>query len=95
MRSIDWKLVDSVFEHVHARFDATLEGCADDEGLNSHDVLPHCSPRDSVMERDMSGERMFFNPPRELAKQMACHFESCRRTIPTATLIVVVLPKWA
>jgi hypothetical protein len=35
-RSIDWKLVDSVFDPLHARFNFTLEGCADDEGLNSH-----------------------------------------------------------
>jgi hypothetical protein len=34
IRSIDWKLVDSVFEPLHARLDFTLEGCADDEGLN-------------------------------------------------------------
>jgi hypothetical protein len=52
-RSIDWKLVDSVFEPLHARFDFTLEGCADDEGLNSHDDLPHCSPSDSILERDL------------------------------------------
>jgi hypothetical protein len=35
IRSIDWKLVDSVFEPLHARFDFTLEGCANGEGLNS------------------------------------------------------------
>jgi hypothetical protein len=35
-RSIDWKLVDSVFDPLHARFNVTLEGCADNEGLNSH-----------------------------------------------------------
>jgi hypothetical protein len=34
-RSIDWNLVDSIFEPLHARFDFTLEGCVDDEGLNS------------------------------------------------------------
>jgi hypothetical protein len=61
-RSIDWKLVDYVFEPPHARFDFTLEGCADDEGLNSHGDLPHCSPSDSILERDMSGERVFINP---------------------------------
>jgi hypothetical protein len=35
-RSSDWKLVDSVFEPLYARFDFTLEDCDDDEGLNSH-----------------------------------------------------------
>jgi hypothetical protein len=62
-RSIDWKLVDSVVDPMHARFDFTLEGCAYDEGLSSHGDLRHRSPSDSVMERDLSGERVFFNPP--------------------------------
>jgi hypothetical protein len=62
-RSIDWKLVDSDFEPLHARFDFTLEGCADDEGLNSHGDLPLCTPSDPILERDLSGERVFINPP--------------------------------
>jgi hypothetical protein len=39
MRSIDWKLIDSIFEPLHARFDFTLEDCADDENLNSYGDL--------------------------------------------------------
>jgi hypothetical protein len=62
-RSIDWKLVDYVFGPLHARFDFTLEGCANDEGLNSHGDLPHCSPSDSILERDLSGKRVFIHPP--------------------------------
>jgi hypothetical protein len=94
-RSIDWKLVGSVFEPLHARFDFTLEGCANDEGLNSHGALPHCSPSDSILERDLSIERVFINPPWELAEQIGQHFERCRRTTPTSTMAVFVLPKWA
>jgi hypothetical protein len=44
IRSIDWKLVDSIFEPLHARFDFILEGCVNDEGLNLRGDLPHCSP---------------------------------------------------
>jgi hypothetical protein len=40
-----------------------VEGYADDEGLNSHGDLPHCSPSDSILERDLSRERVFINPP--------------------------------
>jgi hypothetical protein len=54
IRVIDLKLVDYVFEPVHARFNFTLEGCVDDEGLNSHGDLPHFSPSDSILERDLS-----------------------------------------
>jgi hypothetical protein len=94
-RSFDWKLVDSVFEPLHARFNFTLEGCANDEGLNSHNDLPHCSPSDSILERDLSRERVFINPPWELAERIAQHFEDCRRTSPTSTMAVFLLPKWA
>jgi hypothetical protein len=92
---MDWKMVGYVFEPVHARFHFTMEGCADDEGLNSHGDLPHYSPSDSVLERDLSGERVFINPPWELVEQIGKQFESCRRTAPTSTMAVFVLPKWA
>jgi hypothetical protein len=52
-RSIDLKLVDFVSEPLHARFHFTLDGCDDDEGLNSHGDLPHCSPSDSILETDL------------------------------------------
>jgi hypothetical protein len=45
--------------------------------------------------RDLIGERVFINPPWELAEQIGRHFENCRRTTPTSTMNVLVLPKWA
>jgi hypothetical protein len=38
---------------------------------------------------------VFVNPPWELAERTAQHFEKCRRTAPTSTLAVFVLPRWA
>jgi hypothetical protein len=38
---------------------------------------------------------VFINPPWELADQIGQNFESCRRTAPTSTTAVFVLPKWA
>jgi hypothetical protein len=43
----------------------------------------------------LSGEQVFINPPWELAEQIAQHFEDYRRTSPTSTMAVFVLPKWA
>jgi hypothetical protein len=40
-----------------------VRGCADDEGLNSRGDLHQCSPSNSNMERHLSGERVFINPP--------------------------------
>jgi hypothetical protein len=88
-------MVDSVFDPLHARFNFTLERCVDDEGINSQGDLPHCSPSDSILERDLLGERVFINAPWELAEQIAQHFEDCRRTSLTSTMAVFVLPKWA
>jgi hypothetical protein len=70
-----------------------MEGCADDKGLNSHGDLTHSSPSDCFLERDMIGECVFFNPPWELAGHMARHFEICRRTTPSPTMVVFLLPK--
>jgi hypothetical protein len=69
-------MVDSIFDPMHARFNFTLEGCAYDEGLNSHGNLPQCSQSDSILERDLSGERMFVNPPWKLAEEIGRDFES-------------------
>jgi hypothetical protein len=88
-------MVDSIFEPLHARFDFTSEGCANDEGLNSHGDLPHYSPSDSILHRDLSGERVLTNPLWKLAKQIGRHFERGRRTAPTSTMIVFALSKWA
>jgi hypothetical protein len=38
---------------------------------------------------------VFVNPPWESAEQIGQHFESCRRTAPTSTMAVFVLPKWS
>jgi hypothetical protein len=47
------------------------------------------------MERNLSGEHVLINPPLELAEHIGRHFESCRRTTPTSTMVVFVLPNWA
>jgi hypothetical protein len=94
-RSFHWKLVDSIFEPLHIRFNFTLERCVDDKGLNSHGDLPDCSPSDSILERDLSGEHVLINPPWKLAEQIGRYFESFRRTAPSSTMAVFVLPKWA
>jgi hypothetical protein len=93
--SIDWKLVYFVLDPLHVRMDFTLESCADDEGLNSHCDLPHSSPSDSVVKRDLSGEVCSSIHHGSKQKHVACHFERCRRTCPAATMDVFALPKWA
>jgi hypothetical protein len=52
------------------------------------------------METDLSRERLFINPLWELVEQIGHHFKSCRgttrqRSLPTSTMAVFVLRKWA
>jgi hypothetical protein len=42
------------------------------------------------MERDLSEELVFINPPWELAEHIGRHFESGRRTTPISTMPVFV-----
>jgi hypothetical protein len=47
------------------------------------------------MAGDFSEKRVLFNPSWELAEYIPRRFESCRRTTPTSTLTLFVLPKQA
>jgi hypothetical protein len=61
-----------------------------------HGDLFHCFPSDSILARDLFGERIFINPPPwELADEIGQHFETCRRTALQSTIAIFVLPKWA
>ena len=93
--SVDWRLVDRVFDPLHDKLDFTLEGCADDEGLDTHRELPFCSKSNSVLERNLSGERVYVNPPWDSAELIANHFENCRKLDRANTLGVFVLPAWS
>jgi hypothetical protein len=61
---------------MHARFDFSWEGCANDEGIKSHNDLTRSLSKNFVLERDLSGERVLLNTPCELAEHMERHFES-------------------
>jgi hypothetical protein len=77
-------VVEYVFEPPYTKLDFTLEGC---EGPYSHGDLPHRSPSYSMLERYLSGERVFINPPSESVEHISRHFERCRRTTPTSTMV--------
>lgn len=94
VRTVDWRLVDRVFDPLHDKLKFTLEACADDEGLDTHRELPFCSPSNSILNQDLSGERVYFNPPWDMAEQIAAHFENCRKLDRKNTMGVFILPAW-
>jgi hypothetical protein len=69
-RAGSYKLVDSIFAPLHEQCSFNLDKCVDDEDLNVHGNLPHCSPTGSILRRELYGERVLINPPCELADEI-------------------------
>ena len=93
-RDKDWRLIDSEFDKLHRNFGFTLEACCDSKGLNGHANLPYCSELDSFLDKDVTGQRIFLNPPWKLAAKFVKHVRQCHAKDPENTMAIVVLPKW-
>ena len=93
--AVDWRLVDEEFDRLHQSLNFTFEACCDDQGLNGHANLPYCSPANSVLDKDLAGERVFMNPPFKEAVKMVRHLRLCHQRDPKNTRALVVLPGWA
>ena len=90
----DWRLIDSEFDALHSTFGFTLEACCDPKGLNGHANLPFCSEVDSFLDRNVTGQRIFLNPPWKYAMKFVHHVRQCHAQDPTNTMAIVVLPNW-
>ena len=89
-----WRLIDSAFDELHSEFHFTLEACCDDDGLNRHHELAYCSSKDSFLDKNVTGQSVFINPPWKLAKECVEHMHTCHAKDPLNTKAVVVLPDW-
>ena len=90
----DWRLVDEEFDKLHAQYDFTVEACCDPKGANGHAGLPFFSTSNSVLDHDLSGQRVFMNPPFKDAVKMVTHLRRCHAKNPQQTRAVIVLPNW-
>ena len=73
----------------------TLEACADDAGKNRVFIeIPFCSPAQSFLERDVSGEHVYCNPPFQDPVPFLAHINQCYEEAPTRTSALVILPSW-
>jgi len=93
-RNKDWRLIDSEFDTLHNTFGFTLEACCDPKGLNGHANLPYCSELDSFLDRNVTGQRIFLNPPWKNAAKFVQHVRNCHAEDPINTMAIVVLPNW-
>ena len=92
--NMDWRLMDSEFDKLHGKFRFDMEACCDPAGLNGHAGLPYCSSVNSLLDTDVTGKRLFVNPPWKLAHQFVQHVRRCHAKDPGNTVAVIVLPKW-
>jgi hypothetical protein len=97
----DWRILDQVFHELHAATRAkwmdgrswTLDGSADVNGNNA--MLPrYCSKLDSILDRDLRGERLWCNPDFDLIKPVLAHFRNAYRSAPDTTSGTFVIPEW-
>ena len=86
--------MDSEFDKLHEKFRFDLEACCDPAGLNGHAGLQYCSSVNSLLDTDVTGRRLFVNPPWKLAHQFVQHVRQCHAKDPGNTVAVIVLPKW-
>ena len=87
-------LKSKFFRSLEKRFGPfDLDACADDEGLNAH-LSVFCSPKNSFLDFDASGCKVFMNPPYGRVREFLTHYFDCKDTDPKRTRGVFVLPEW-
>ena len=88
------RLSDNEFDESNRVYSFTLEGCFDPLGLNGHRNLPFYSDQNSLLDRDVSRQSFYCNPPWSLAITFVEHLRACHSKSPLGTKAVIVLPNW-
>ena len=90
----DWMLDRIRFkelEKLYGPFD--LDACADNLGRNSQ-LKHYCCPNDSFLEKDVSGQSIYMNPPYDNVYAFLRHYMDCKEKKPETTRGLFVLPAW-
>lgn len=94
----DWQFdpreFDRLRDWVHDQHGVTLslDGAAAKGGANA--LLPRfCTKDDSFLERDVSGEAIWLNPPFHLIAECIAHYQECKARSPGTSMLLVV-PEW-
>ena len=91
----DWMVVPEVFEELNSRFGPfTVDGCADDLGLNAFVSSNFYSPSKSFLTAKLSGEKVWVNPPFRMVAPFLKHYLQSKRLAPSTTSAVWCLPVW-
>ena len=80
-----WKLNDTKFDEINRTYSFTLEGCCYPLGFNYHRNLPLYSEQNSLLDRDVSGQSIYCNPPWSPAIECVEHLRACHSKFPLDT----------
>ncbi len=71
-----------------------MEGCCDHLGLNGHRNSPFYSEQNSLLDRDISGQSIYCNPPWSMVIKCLEHLRACHSKSPLDTKAFIILPDW-
>ena len=71
-----------------------IDACADDNGTNSQVSQDFCCPSKSFLDRDISGKKVYMNPPFDRVYDFLAHYFSCKERDPIHTRGMFILPRW-
>ena len=72
----------------------TWDAACNDSGDNSLCRNYSCPAR-SFLDTDISGQRVWINPPFSMIRQFIQHYKQCKQRAPASTSACLVLPKWS
>jgi hypothetical protein len=91
----DRKLISSEFQSIQqltAKFD--LDACCNDKGDNALVPTFYCSPNNSFLQHDCSGQHVWLNPPFDQAADFIQHYLECKASSLHNTSACILLPNW-
>lgn len=75
----------------HVQHFVTMDACADDQGRNKqHERF--CSPANSFLEFDCTGQHVWLNAPFDGLYSFVSHYKRCKDKAPASTSALIVVP---
>ena len=87
-----WRLNDKEFDELNRTHNFTFGDCCDPLGLNGHWNSTFYFKQNSLLDHDVSGASIYFNPPWSLAIKYVEHLRTCHFKSRLDTKEVIVLP---
>jgi hypothetical protein len=89
----DFMLAEEIYDVLHREYGPfDIEGAADAAGGNAH-LSNYCYKHGrSFLDEDVSGLRVYMNPPFRQAERFIDHYLDCKMRSPSTTSAILILP---